>query len=429
VGSTRVSYTFTDSNNNSSSCYFFVIVNDNTPPTIATLCPADITVYTGPGNTSCRQQVSWTPPMASDNCGGAVSRSSNQQPGASFQVGTTPVVYTFRDVKNNAISCSFNVTVIDNTPPVALCKPFTLTLNTSGRAILNIASINNGSTDNCGIASRTLSRDTFTCADAGLNPIVLTVTDIHGNSSTCTAMVTVQYKPTCTIAVTPTDTTYTGGIPANIYLGYGPQSARATVTPGGGYGFTYSWSPSANLSCGSCANPVFTPKTAGNYTYTVTVKNSSGCATSCATTFCVKDVRVAGGDNVYVCHEGSSLSMTRAQAAAHLRAHPGDRMGACDELCSPTARLAGNESSSAAVEAIKVYPNPNSGAFVVELPATVDQGRITIMDLQGRLIASRSVTSLDGNKISFDLSEVARGLYLVHVSYGDKQLRGKLDIR
>src|SRR5690606_11098623 len=52
--------------------------------------------------------------------------------------------------------------------------------------------INNGSADNCGIVSMSLSRTSFTCADVGDNNVSLTVKDANGNSDTCIAVVTVE---------------------------------------------------------------------------------------------------------------------------------------------------------------------------------------------------------------------------------------------
>jgi hypothetical protein len=48
-----------------------------------------------------------------------------------------------------------------------------------------------GPVDNCGVASVTLSEDTFTCADLGVVDVVITVFDINGNSSECISQVEV----------------------------------------------------------------------------------------------------------------------------------------------------------------------------------------------------------------------------------------------
>src|SRR5205823_11634214 len=52
-------------------------------------------------------------------------------------------------------------------------------------------SVNNGSSDACGIAIFSLRKTSFVVSNVGTNTVTLTVTDNNGNSSTCTATVTV----------------------------------------------------------------------------------------------------------------------------------------------------------------------------------------------------------------------------------------------
>ncbi|HAP64944.1 MAG TPA: HYR domain-containing protein, partial [Cytophagales bacterium] len=61
----------------------------------------------------------------------------------------------------------------------------------SGNATITATDIDGGSTDNCGIASRTLDLSSFTCAEVGANTVTLTVTDNEGNVDSATATVTV----------------------------------------------------------------------------------------------------------------------------------------------------------------------------------------------------------------------------------------------
>lgn len=57
--------------------------------------------------------------------------------------------------------------------------------------ILSANLVNNGSGDNCSIASISVSPQGFDCSDIGPNTVTLTVTDVNGNSSTCTSIVNV----------------------------------------------------------------------------------------------------------------------------------------------------------------------------------------------------------------------------------------------
>lgn len=69
VGTTIVTWTATNSLGNTASCTQSVIVIDNQPPVISN-CPSDITAYTGINN--CDAIVTFTPPTATDNCGGNI---------------------------------------------------------------------------------------------------------------------------------------------------------------------------------------------------------------------------------------------------------------------------------------------------------------------------------------------------------------------
>jgi hypothetical protein len=83
------------------------------------------------------------------------------------------------------------INVIDSIIPEVFTRPVTLALNPAGLAFLSVAQVNNGSRDNCGIASMTLSRTHFSCADMGMQQIQLLVTDYSGNSATATSNITI----------------------------------------------------------------------------------------------------------------------------------------------------------------------------------------------------------------------------------------------
>src|SRR5690606_144313 len=111
-----------------------------------------------------------------------------------YPVGTTTVLWSLLDGSGNTIdSCSMDITINDNEAPVANCAaPFTVQLDANGMASITAADVDNGSADNCAIASTSIDVTDFTCADVGPNTVTLTVTDVNGNSSTCTTVVTVE---------------------------------------------------------------------------------------------------------------------------------------------------------------------------------------------------------------------------------------------
>ena len=187
VGTTTVTYTATDIYNNVATTTFTVTIVDNQLPIITNI-PSSVTVNNDPGN--CSAVVTWAAPTASDNCS-ITTFVSTHNSGAVFPVGTTTVTWTATDASGNMQTASQQVTVRDVSAPIVLTKPITISLNASGQASINPNDVNNGSSDNCGIASITSSKSNFTCSDIGTNTVLVTVTDIHGNTATNTAIVTV----------------------------------------------------------------------------------------------------------------------------------------------------------------------------------------------------------------------------------------------
>src|SRR5205085_11607388 len=124
-GITTNSFTVTDATGNTASCSFTVTVNDNELPTIS--CPANITVNTDPG--LCSAVVAYSVTSA-DNCPGqTVSQTAGLPSGSAFPKGTTTNSFTVTDASGNTASCSFIVTVDDNTQPTINCTA-NITVNT-----------------------------------------------------------------------------------------------------------------------------------------------------------------------------------------------------------------------------------------------------------------------------------------------------------
>ncbi|RDI58205.1 M14 family zinc carboxypeptidase [Flavobacterium glaciei] len=102
----------------------------------------------------------------------------------------------------------FKIIKIPSAPPVAICKPATLSLNSSGSLTVLPSDVDNNSTDDVGITSITVSPNTFDCTHADTTQnVTLTVTDADGQTSTCIATVTII---DVTPPVTPTLANITG---------------------------------------------------------------------------------------------------------------------------------------------------------------------------------------------------------------------------
>jgi hypothetical protein len=114
------------------------------------------------------------------------------QPLDCSHIGTFPWSFSISDRNGNTTTCDITVTVLDKRAPTAVCQNATIYLQDDGKAYLDPTDLDGGSSDNCGIASYSVDIDVFGCNQAGSNPVTLTVTDASGNSSSCTATVTVE---------------------------------------------------------------------------------------------------------------------------------------------------------------------------------------------------------------------------------------------
>jgi len=102
------------------------------------------------------------------------------------------VVYDATDDCGRLLTGSSSATIFvgDFEPPVARCQ--NITIGPGGSTFLTADEIDNGSSDDCGIVTRTLSTaGPFTCDQVGDFPVTLTVADACGNTDSCIATVTV----------------------------------------------------------------------------------------------------------------------------------------------------------------------------------------------------------------------------------------------
>lgn len=434
VGANTVTLTVTDVNGNSSTCTTTVTVQDNVAPTAS--CKAATVYLNSSGNGSLT--ASQVDNGSTDACGIA-SRSVSPSSFTCSNLGANTATLTVTDVNGNSSTCTSTVTVADTIKPTAVCKNITVTLGSGGTVSITASQVDNGSSDNCGIASRTVSPSAFTCANIGANTVTLTVTDASGNVSTCSSTVTVSGSlPSCSLSYTASNNDIIGGlfvgnVTGIIFLGYGPQSFNLNSTVSGGSSFTYSWSGS-NLSCYNCANPVFSPTSAGNYTFTLTVTNNYGCTTSCTISICVVDARSGIHGKILICHHPpgnpsntDTISVAGTSVLVHLL--NGDQLGGCGSFCGDGKMDDDIEQSLVAAPAstnfnVKVYPNPFTSKFhlKVEGPGT-ENIHVRIYDVAGKLIEEKPDV-LVGTDVELG-DHLADGVYVVDVKQGQfsKQIR------
>jgi hypothetical protein len=203
TGTTIIVYTATDSAGNTTTGQQLVTVTESPaiPPTIT--APADVSVSTGPGATSCGTLVTDAQlgsAVANDNCAGVTVTRTGVPAANIFPVGNTTVTYTATDRSGNTATDTQVVTVTDNTPPV-VTAPAAVTLFTGpgasscGVTIANLdTTLGTGSaTDNCpgvGAVIRT-GVPAGNVFPVGETVLTYSATDAHGNTASATQVVTV----------------------------------------------------------------------------------------------------------------------------------------------------------------------------------------------------------------------------------------------
>jgi gliding motility-associated-like protein len=268
VGANTVTLTATDVNGNSSSCIATVTVQDNLAP-LAVCQPLTVQLDASGNATITPAQVD---NGSSDNCAIA-SLNLDVTSFDCSNVGANTVTLTATDVNGNSSSCTATITVQDNLAPVAVCQPLTVQLDASGNATITPAQVDNGSSDNCAIASLNLDVTSFDCSNVGANTVTLTATDVNGNSSSCTATVTVQ-DTVAPVAICQ---------PLTVQL---DASGNAVITPAqvdnGSSDNCAIASLNLDVTSFDCSN-------VGANTVTLTATDVNGNSSSCTTTVTVQD--------------------------------------------------------------------------------------------------------------------------------------------
>lgn len=243
VGTTGITWTVTDSIGRTASCTQRIIVHaacadDTAPPTIT--APADISVGTGPGSTTCGVVLDdeLGLPEAQDDCSVTISTTGIPS-GNLFPIGTTTITYTATDGAGHTATAAQTVTVTDNTPPSIAAPPDANYVCLSEVPAASPSQATRGEVldedgnplppgppfDNCGSPMVTVSESSSGAGSTASPRIItrtFTATDSHGNSASAVQTITV---------IDPTPPTFTS-VPGNViaYTGPGAVSCSTTVS-------------------------------------------------------------------------------------------------------------------------------------------------------------------------------------------------------
>jgi hypothetical protein len=183
-----VTLTVTDSIGQTDTCTAVVTVEDNVAPIV--VCQ-DITIQLDlTGNISIIPAD--VDGGSTDSCG-VSSTLIDIMNFDCTDLGPNDVILTVADVNGNVSMCTAIVTIENNNGLMAVCQDITVQLDPAGMAMIIPSDVDGGSVNNCpGVNPYSIDIDTFDCSNVGPNDVVLTATDDAGNTSTCTAVVTVE---------------------------------------------------------------------------------------------------------------------------------------------------------------------------------------------------------------------------------------------
>jgi gliding motility-associated-like protein len=196
----------------------------------------------------------------------SLSQISGPTPGEILEIGNYEVSFeaiTDGDIFDN---CTFLIEVADKEAPTALCQDLAFLLNPCEEISILAEDIDFGSSDACGIASYNLSQNVFDENSIGSNSVELTVTDIHGNSASCNASISIesaiQIDASTLISPESITTTYGESVELN------PNTANLDE-------LIFSWYVDGTLYCTDCYSISIYP--ASNALIELLVEHIDGC--------------------------------------------------------------------------------------------------------------------------------------------------------
>ena len=400
-GANTVTLTATDVNGNQNTGTATVTVVDTVSPSAS--CQ-NVTAYLdGSGNVTI--SASDVNSGSTDNCSVA-TLSLSQTSFTCANEGANTVTLTVTDQAGNQSSCTATITVVDTTSPTAACQNLTVYLDGAGNASITAGDIDNGSSDNCSVASLSLDQTSFTCANEGANTVILTVTDQAGNQSTCAATVTVVD----TVSPTP--------VSQNISV-YLDANGMATITgadvDNGSSDNCSVASLAVSPSSFSCAdegvNTVILTVTdqAGNNSMTtaiVTVIDTSAPTAVCQNVTIYLDASGAASITAADVNNGSSDNCSVVSTDVDVSSFTCADEGANTVILTVTDQ-AGNQSTCAATVTVvdTISPTPSCQNLIVYLDANGDAS-ITPADIDNGSSDNCTVASLSLDETTFDCSDL-----------------------
>jgi hypothetical protein len=180
LGANKVTFTAKDASGNTSTAEVTVTVVDEIKPTLKVKA-ASILKLDAEGKATLKWED--IDEGSSDNCS-IKDKILSKTSFTCADLGTSKITFTAKDASGNTSTAEVTVSVVEEIKPTLKAKTvYTLKLDVAGKATLKWEDIDEGSSDNCSITERKLSKTEFSRTDGGDNKVTYTVTDVSGNTS------------------------------------------------------------------------------------------------------------------------------------------------------------------------------------------------------------------------------------------------------
>ncbi|WP_224995256.1 MBG domain-containing protein [Cesiribacter sp. SM1] len=420
VGDTTVKLLATDASGNVTTQDVSVTIADQLAPIavakniVLVLGPAEFTTLTA-------AQLNGG---SADNCTPAASLlySLDKTSFSCADVGANVVTLRVTDAAGNSSTATGTVTVEEKVAPVAIAKNITLALDVFGLAMLTPEAVNNGSADNCRIASMRLDKTSFSCQNIGANPVTLTVTDASGNSSTATATVNVVNVLTPVASGNWTSSIAYNSI-ASFAINEIPAASGYIWTVPGGF----------EIVSGQNTPQISLKATSGSASGNITVKAISACGEGPAVSVSIvatkatpqlsfhNENRTYSTENFTLNASSSTVGSITYQVAEELTAaYPGDVTLSGTGNSVVSVLKSGKVRLRASVAADEYY-----AAASAEMELTINKAAatVTISGLNQEFNGEQRPVSVSTNPAGLDISVSYNGVVTVPAAVGEYAVR------
>ncbi|MFZ1424449.1 MAG: HYR domain-containing protein [Saprospiraceae bacterium] len=380
VGVHVITWLATDNCGNTSTCKFTVTIFETEPPVAH--CKGDSIILDSTGNYILN--VNDINNGSTDNCG-IKSMKLNRYNYGCDDIPSRKVILTVTDSTGLSDTCEANLIVQDISKPTLICKNINITLPSSKTKTLKADSVILLAKDNCGIISKVMTPTVFDCKSPKVSTVTVTVKDVAGNMSTCTA----------TVTITNTADSDCDGV-----------WDVCDVCPGGDDKVD-----NDNDGKPDCKFPPIFAKvkstwkcgTNPNKVYIAEIGADGKCTTKC----------VRYTDYINAPQPNQSLGPCKTCPEGFVRNIDPNNPIIGDEYNNPAHKS--DENGNSAEFPFKIVPNPNYGVFDIIFESEIEEGSLQIFNLLGEEVWMYKIDKLTDhiNMNSNEFKQKTAGVYRV----------------